>query len=763
MSQYPSDLSGGVGGSRSNRLRLTTDTGGGNQPRYSPQGLEPLPPTSTRTQIANELAQSLGLLANFAGSIELHQRRREAAIESENAKVEQFDRGAAVRAAANTYAEIEPAIRERQLIAAVDDKDLGSYVENLIASRTGRDQSPAWREEFSKQLHPRLLAAFGQQRAGIRKEAKETAIQSLKDRAFGARRTVEIMDAVNAAKNTLGLSDMEAHAAITVPAMRLAADQGDQDKFEQSFLVLPEGMFAEESARAETKLASTRQRNSLDRQQATETDFAAWFEKDPTNLPPYEVAIARLAETDMTPQARGMWRRRIEEERSQAISQERQTVEDMIGSALRSGDFDAAQKIIEGGSKFGDMWKNSADQWVATYQTKVIDNLSKEYESQWRAGVANEVLAVSLRASRDGTPGASSLPDKATVTLPNGRQAVASMKEILDSVRPQVFAAIDQEFSENPRRALAEKTRWLSANGVIAPEWKQAMDAGAAAATEDALTDPLRAQTAVGGFTLYREISAQSPSLARQMVGDDARKLYDTADGLLAGSRSVLNGQPVADDPARALFSAIKIVHDPNYARHEARADSLLDSARYGQDSALVAAAKEIGVPSPDLLDAMRREARPMMIGGKSAEDALETVVKRYKATTVTVGGKNNRRALNTRFEGFSDQFRSVLPAYSKAVLDQYHADEGNTQGYDREDLSLALDPRTLRFGIVGPDGLLVQTNKGLRSIMFDRFELEKAAESIIKDNIIRENEARKKSVDKPSNVRFQWRHETLR
>jgi hypothetical protein len=46
---------------------------------------------------------------------------------------------------------------------------------------------------------------------------------------------------------------------------------------------------------------------------------------------------------------------------------------------------------------------------------------------------------------------------------------------------------------------------------------------------------------------------------------------------------------------------------------------------------------------------------------------------------------------------------------------------------------------------------------------MFDRFELEKAAESIIKDNIIRENEARKKSVDKPSNVRFQWRHETLR
>lgn len=739
MSQYPNDLSGGGAMRRGNRLGLTTDMGGIRE-NIGVQGLEPLPVDTSGMQIANELAQSLGLFAQLGGTIDQVQRQRAANQAHEDAKVEQFDRGEAVRAAANTYAELEPAIRERKMIAAVDDKDLGSYVESLIQSRTDKGMAPAWKEEFGKQLHGRLLNAFGQQRAGIQKDAKETALQSLRDRAFGARTTVEIMDAFSAAKDTLGLSPMEAHAATTIPALRLAATQGDRNKFEQAMIVLPEGMFADEVAQGQTKLDATRQKNALDTQQNNENEFAGWFEKDPTNLPPYETAIARLTETDMTPQARGMWRRRIEDERSQATAKERQTVEDMIGSALRAGEPDMARKIIEGGGKFGDEWKNAADQRVDSYQTKVVENLSKEYKARWEASVSDEVMQVSMRAYGDGTPGLALLPDKSEVTLPNGKTTTLETKDAINTIRPQVFAAFDKQFANQPQRALAEKARWLSANGVIAPEWKQAMDAGAAAATEDALSDPKRAQTSIEGFNFYRQLSAQSPSLARQMVGEQARKLYDTADGLLAGSRSVAGGTGVVVDPSRALLDASRIINDPNFSRHEARADSQMDSAKSGQDSALIAAAKQLGGATPDILDMLRREARPLIVGGKSPADAMSTLVERYKATTVVVGGADNRRPINTQYEGFSDQFRAVIPSYGDAILNDFATTEGISQGYKPSELSLSLDPRNGLFYIVDSTGQLVRSSKGIRSVSFDRFEFEKAGRTAVKNKIISES-----------------------
>lgn len=740
MSQYPTDFGGGVGGmSRNNRLGLSTDTGG-IRTNIGVQGLEPLPPGTQGMQIANELAQSLGLLGNLAGTIDQVQRRRQAAQDQEDAKVEQFDRGEAVRAAANTYAELEPAIRERKMIAAVDDKDLGGYVESLIQSRTDKSMAPAWKDEYQKQLHGRLLNAFGQQRAGIQKDAKETALRSLQDRAFGARQTVEIMDAVNAAKTTLGLSDMEAHAATTIPALRLAAEQGDRNKFEQAALVLPQGMFADEVTRGQTKLDATVQRSGLEKQRANEQEFSAWFNKDPQNLPPYEVAIERLQSADLTPADRDQWRRSLEAEQAKAISRERQTVEDMIGSALRAGEPDMARKIIEGGGKFGDEWKNAADQRVDSYQTKVVEGLSREYEARWQASVTDEVMQVSMRAYSDGTAGLALLPDKSEVTLPNGKTATVETKDAINAIRPQVFASFDKQFANQPQRALAEKTRWLSANGVIAPEWKQAMDAGAAAATEDALSDPKRAQTAIEGFNFYRQLSAQSPSLARQMVGEQARKLYDTADGLLAGSRSVVGGTGVAVDPSRALLDASRIINDPNYSRHEARADSQMDSAKSGQDSALVAAAKQLGGATPEVLDTLRREARPLIIGGKAPADALSTLVERYKATTVIVGGADNRRPINTQFEGFSDQFRAVIPSYAEVVLADFAATEGAAQGYKPSELSLSMDPRNGLFYIVDANGQLVRSSKGVRSVSFDRFEFEKAGRAALKNKIIAES-----------------------
>lgn len=747
MSQYPNDLSGGGGVMlRGNRLGLSTDTGGIRE-NIGVQGLEPLPVDTSGMQVANELAQSLGLFAQLGGTIDQVQRRKQAAQAQEDAKVEQFDRGAAVRAAANTYAELEPAIRERKMIAAVDDKDLGSYVENLIQSRTDKGMAPAWKDEYNKQLHGRLLNAFGQQRAGIQKDAKETALQSLKDAATGARTTVEIMQSVMAAKDTLGFSEMEAQAAITVPSLRLAAKQGDTDKFEQASFAL-QGMFADEVEKGKTELNATVQRNGLDRQRANEQEFSAWFNADPQNLPPIEVAFDRLKAIDMTPADRDQWRRTLEAEQSKAISRERQTVEDMIGSALRAGKPDMARKIIEGGGKFGDEWKNAADQRVTTYQAKVLDDQSKEYETRWKESVVNEVAAVSMRAYTEGTDGLGTYADTHEITLPNGSKAKITTKEAVELFRPQLFASLDQQYANDPKKAFAAKNRWRSANGVDVPEWAQRINAGATNATEDNLTDPEGAKASVSGFAFYRQLSAEDAPYAHQIASERARDLYDVAEGFLSSSRSIFQDKTVEGDPARALLQASRLINDPEYNRHKARADSLLDAARQGQDSELVKAARKLGGTNPtaDVLDMLRREARPLIIGGKSPEDALNTVVERYKATTVIVGGENNKRPINTQFVGFTNQFRAVLPKYAEAILDRYHETEGASQGYERADLSFTLDPRTGRFGIVDQLGL-VRTSKGIRSILFDRFQLETAGRQILKDKIISDSKRTSKST----------------
>jgi hypothetical protein len=739
---YPSQamLAGGDAPTRSNRLNLSTD-GGGIRTNIGVQPLQPLPAESRGMEIANDLAQSLGLFRGLVGTIDQFQARQQAAQEVEDAKAEQFDRGEAVRAAAGTYAELAPAISERKIIAAVDDKDLGSYVEDLIASRSG-GQPQAWRDEFGKQLRGRLFSAFGQQREGIRKEARESSLRRLTDRALGARQTVEIMDAVGAAKTELGLSDMDAHGAITIPALRLAAQQGDREKFEQATLVLPEGMFVGEVTRGETVLAEARQRADMQAMLEAEDEFAKWYESNPTNLPPYEIAIERLEKTNMRASDRGQWRRTIEQENNKAIGRERQTVEDMIGSALSAGEFDMARKVIEGGrGKFGDEWGLASENRVASYEAKVVDDISKEYETRWKASVNDDLLAVSMRAFADGTPGLAMRPDEETVTLPNNKPARYATKDAIDAIRPQVFAKFDELYPNDPQTALAEKARWLSANGVIAPEWKQAMDAGAAAATEDALSDPVRSQAAVQGFAFYRQLSSQDAPLAQQMVSERTRKLYDTADGLMAGSRTQGGGNPAA-----ALLQASKILNDPMYSRHEARADSALDSSRNNQDSALLAAAKEIadgGVVTPDLQDTLRREARPLIIGGKDPAAALKIVTDRYKASSVVVGGENNRRPISLRYEGFSDAFRAAFPSYSETVLDAYHADQGKAEGYDRADLSMKFDPRTGRFAIVDTNGDLVRASKGVGTVLFDRFELERSARATLKQRIIDRNARR--------------------
>lgn len=737
MSQYPNDLSGGGGVMlRGNRLGLSTDTGGIRE-NIGVQGLEPLPVDTSGMQVANELAQSLGLFAQLGGTIDQVQRRKQAAQAQEDAKVEQFDRGAAVRAAANTYAELEPAIRERKMIAAVDDKDLGSYVENLIQSRTDKGMAPAWKDEYNKQLHGRLLNAFGQQRAGIQKDAKETALQSLKDAATGARTTVEIMQSVMAAKDTLGFSEMEAQAAITVPSLRLAAKQGDTDKFEQASFAL-QGMFADEVEKGKTELNATVQRNGLDRQRANEQEFSAWFNADPQNLPPIEVAFDRLDKTDMTPADRDQWRRALEAEQSKAISRERQTIEDMVGAKLFAGEPEAARKTIESGrAKLGDEWANSKMGQVQSYQNQVLDIQSKQAEAQWESSLVGDAVNLMSQAYLYGDTSLTSVPDELTVKLPNGKEAKRSKKEVLAAAQQQMFAGLDERFKDNPAAAFPEKLRLISATGVEPANWKATLST-ATMATEDALSDPERARPVLAGFSLYRAIYAQNPALANQMTDPKSRELYDMTEGMLASTRTVgADGKVATVNLALAMLSASKMIADPEFNANKAQADEKMNRKEFrgSERSLLDSAVDELsqgGLGGNDIRSDIRREARALVIGGTPPDVAIKEVVKRHKTTAIVVGGKNNRRVINTQYEGFSDQFRRDLPERADALIAKY----AKEQGVPMDDLSFKFDGSTFR--IVDRTEKMVPHPKDIREVIFDLDRFAKAGDRASKDEILR-------------------------
>jgi len=752
VSQYPNDISGGVGLMRQNQLGLG-GMGGGIQQNVGVQGFSPIPPDARGSDIANALGESLGLFGRLAGSIRDQQERQLRAQEAEDRKVEQFDRGAAVKAAADTYAELAPQIADKKLIAAVDDAQLGSYVNDLLAPRAA-GQSKAWQEEFDKQLHGRLLHAFGEQRAGIKKEARDTAIDMAKWRAIGANGDSAANDvrmATQSLRDTFGMSEIDAHASTTIPAMRLAAEQGDRAKFEAAALTLPDGMFTDEVARGETKLAAARQANQEQDWNKNANDFAAWYEKDPKNLPPAEQAFAQLEQTNLSPAARGMWRRRIEEEQSQAVANQRQTVEDQVGAALNSGSIDTARSVIDSNRKvFGDEWANNQVGHVAAWENQQVQARMSGWVQAETAKFNSDVYATSMRAYASGAPGVSMLPEDVKVNRPDGKVETLKTKDAVEAVRPQVFAAFDRQF-QNPVEALAHKVKWAASNGVDVPEWTAAMKGGAMSATEDNLKDPATAKSAVGGYVLWKHLMAQDPAMTSRLAGKDANELYDVADGLMASTRTMANGRVVEGDPAAALLQASKMIADPGYPKAKARADDAMGTRNGSkQPTLLEQAGAKLGSTRSDVLDFIQQQARPLIIGGTAPEAALDEVVRRYKDSVVAVGGENNRQLLFVNQTGFTPAFVKQIPTYAENLIAEFAAGEGKKQGYDAADLSLKFDPRNSVFYLVDRTGMSVRSSGGVLSTSWDAAAFQKAGIESQKRKIVTEGSRQKAIREAP-------------
>lgn len=761
MSQYPSDISGGVGLMRQNQLNVGGG-GGGIQQNIGVQGFAPIPPDARGSDIANALGESLGLFGRLAGSVRDQQERQLRAQEAEDRKVEQFDRGAAVKAAADTYAELAPQIADKKLIAAVDDAQLGSYVNDLLAPRAA-GQSKAWQEEFDKQLHGRLLHAFGEQRAGIKKEARDTAIDMAKWRAIGANGDSAANDvrlATQSLRDTFGMSEIDAHASTTIPAMRLAAEQGDRAKFEAAALTLPDGMFTDEVARGETKLAAARQANQEQDWNKNANDFAAWYEKDPKNLPPAEQAFAQLEQTNLSPAARGMWRRRIEEEQSQAVANQRQTVEDQVGAALNSGSIDTARSVIDSNRKvFGDEWANNQVGHVAAWENQQVEARTKGFIQAESQRFVSDVLAQATRAYLSGAPGVSSRPAERTITLPDGKTHTLKTKDAIEDVRRQTFAAFDEQFKNDPRQAFAEKVKWSSLNGVDVPEWSTAIKAGAMASTVENLSKPETSKTAIDGFNLWKSVMAHNPAMASRLADGKSEELYNIADGMLESSRTVGAGGVVQTNTAMALLNASRTIADPNYPANKARANEALNQrTNRGGPSIIEEYADALGSRSGDVIEYLRRQSLPLIIGGKSAEDALQTVVSRTSPSIVTVGGANNRQIINTNFEGFTPEKVAQIPKTADILIDKWYTSDPAASQYERADLSMKLDPGSGRFVIIGPNGMPVNNNVGILSISWDLDGFLKAGDAARKDKILKDAASRGGNgvplFQPPSNIR---------
>lgn len=741
MSAYPTNVGGSGNFMRSNRLSV--GDGQGIQQNIGVQQFAPLPPDMRGSEIANALGESLGLFGKLAGTVTDVQLQQKRAQDAEDAKVEQFDRGAAVKAAADTYAELAPQIADKKLIAAVDDAHLGSYVNDLIAPRSS-GQSAAWREEFDKQLHGRLLHAFGEQRDGIRKDAKDQAIDMAKWRSVGASGDTAAADLSKSAQSlvsTFGLSDMDAHAATTVPAMMLAAHQGDRAKFEAAMTVLPQGMFTDKVQEGQTILDAARQNNLQKDWAKNDAEFTSWYEKDPQNLPPTEQAFAMLKQANLSPADQGQWRRRIEEEQSKALGRQRQTVEDQVGNALAAGDTERAHLTIDQNrSKFGDEWGNTQTGHVQSWLNQQAAAQTQGYIKAKTEEVNANVYAASMRAYSAGSPGVSMLPKDVTITLPDGKQHKIETKDAIDAVRPQVFAAFDQQFKDNPQQAFAEKVKWSNLNGVDVPEWATAIKAGGMAATPENLSNPETSKTAIGGFSLWKNVMAYNPAMASRLADAKTEELYNIADGMLESSRTMGANGAVQANPAMALLNASRTIADPNYPANKARANEALNQrTNRGGPSLIEDYAKKLGSGNGDVIEYLRRQSLPLIIGGRSAEDALQTVVSRTKPSVVTVGGSNNQQIINTNYAEFTPTIIAQIPDYSKSLIDHWVQTDPAASEYKREDLSMKLDPASGRFVIIGPNNMPVNNSVGIKAISWDLSGFLAAGDQLYKSKILRD------------------------
>lgn len=355
----------------------------------------------------------------------------------------------------------------------------------------------------------------------------------------------------------------------------------------------------------------------------------------------------------------------------QAKSANEQQYDDDLGSLeLQGASFEAREAAARGMGNVGPEKRANAVEKINSQRRQ--GNIRAEVQGQrqqWEA--ENDALV-------GGGLGAT-IQNKTFVDS-NGTEHKLGGEEGYRDSMDRHFARILAAHRDQPALAFAYQVRLANDNGYAPPQWRNIMQAGAAAASESGLTggDAALPPTTPAGYGMFRQLMATNPGLLEVILPDGpARDYYETTailqeDGQLAGeagtNSALLGARRIMTSPTRGRLSDLSV------RDIETRANDLASSFFGGKANNWTEVAGQI-----------RRRALVYARAGMAPDLAVERAGKQLKGGRVDINGWSQPTA-NARIPA---DVRQQLPKLAETIIGDWAKTHGKEDGFAADDLTL--------------------------------------------------------------------------
>jgi len=716
--------------------RFARNTGaGGETPRLGVSGQLTAPGVSPVPGVAgvsglDQLVQALG--AGGALASNLGQLSKEARA---------FDEGLATEQYRLDAVEFDTQLAEGKLnLNAEDDSDIASW----IKPRT-EGQSDAYRQRYESLFIMHGRKAKADRRVEVVTQARKELQQNLVDAVTGAQSADDVTRAMLAAKEQLKYTDMQAKAAVLLPAMEAAAEAGDAARVAWIRSAMG-GDFVDNQRKADAALAVFGERRAADRAKAAVGNVNAaieggnleiarqTIEAESRYVPdPAGFRIAQMARLDqiqnqrdkageqvmtdtldtmivdkreaadvemmfqtlrpaMAPETQAAWSRRIEAYKANADQERDVALSENYASMVLNGRTSDEVRSMILASDASDSSKlryieavNRAEEQRARDELKQRVTLQKELIASQVVGNA----ASSLRDAANGTGFGLAITKSVDVQLEDGSTFKMTPEEIRTAAIDERFAEIDRTVAD-PIRNVNTKVETIAAAGTDYGPWQQLFNNGTDAATVDYIAKNGKLpESTTAAFALYRQVKAANPAVA-------ARHTRGTP-GEMLELMSVSLDYGLASNETEAALRAVTVLTSENDSARKIGLASQIGKQVEEQirrsDGIFFSSPITSAKNAVEIQRKLSGIARVYSAAGVPPKVAVEKAMERVMATHAPINGVLvDRRSFSLPELKNDYTAEYILDDVADQIVGKYVEKYGKKEGVDAADIALFPD-----------------------------------------------------------------------
>lgn len=499
-------------------------------------------------------------------------------------------------------------------------------------------------DEYRSILEPQIAGMLSKKLANDKETAAKETMAVLGDGVYAADSTDEVNAIVQSAVSQFGVSDRIARASIVVPALKLVAEnaqnQDDIERFDTIAAAIPAGELAGEVK----TLRDAANTNFLQQQNKQSALLAGTITELIDSGAPADIAedAIRQGSGVLSPGVSKQLSDRIAARDTAAQNKATADLERQYYTAGLNGQTDDQVGAIAAISKddpekafrlFTEFSRGQAE-----YRKQVIEtDLQRQQETFLSSVVANS-NSVPL-----GTIG--------DVTFKSGDKEVKlTGNDVRAAAKARIFAEIDNTITD-PALNLSAKINESAKHSLPVPEWQGLLRSPLMSAEqlEQASEAPAYVKNAFG---LYRSMRAQQPAFLDGLLNDREKKFYGAAVGALANT----------DDPLQALRVAQRAINPP--------AGTIVEMEQRIPVPDIERAATSVGGNNVGEVMSFVKDRAMHYLPGTSASDALS----KAKADAKSMGTIINGHWTLTAVQGLGSETRAELPALGQHLIDKYAA-----------------------------------------------------------------------------------------